>query len=700
MQLPLFKSVSRYSSHILFAYRCRACNEIAVCDLDVQAVGTSVSYFGFKEETAESRGLSKLSKAISKEIAKVNDECLYPKGDYKCPHCGAAIPKNSAFDHYAVEKGDATYNPLAVPPDQLDLQSRDPRVQAIICAYARRFPDILPLRKRACELDPGFASELAEKAAVQREKQAQAPAAEVPDSRVSPEESEYRKALSFWEAAKKSSSVQKAELALKRFESLNNYKDSASLAEACREKIEKSHRRSKAVKILLLAAAAVLLAAAGYFVYDHYIGPASEMKKADRYVESGEYEKALSIYTQQNEDEKAQATIKKMAEAAMKAGDFEEAHRLYLSIGDKEGARSAAVRAGDAAMEVGDPEKARGYYESAGETEKVREACVRLGDLASESGDFKAAQNFYKSAGQIGKEKWAETVRIRFQSMIDNNDLEGAYGVYREGSGAVAEEAMLDAVLTMRVSVGDAAAYPIAGKFGATIRDIDAQLLYCRKLAEAGYDLEKVYPDGVNVSLDLRQYTFVNAASAYDTTDYGKLLVFWLEENKPETEFHARDMAGTKRSYPIGFEDYSAHDKVKDQCYTVRLLPGMLMQLPEEKRAQSWEDCDTLLIAETAYFCHSVSWQYSSDYLLNQMLSSAASIDDVIFIASRAGINLSISYEAAAAVSLCSKADPAMQIPVDFRIYAAEADSSADQRDLPAADKDFWMSALRDVIDG
>ena len=700
MQLPLFKSVSRHSSRILFAYRCRACNEIAVCELDVQAVSTSVSYFGFKEEKAESRGLSKLSKAISKEIAKVNDECLYPKGDYKCPHCGAAIPKNSAFDRYAVEKGDATYNPLAVLPDQLDLQSRDPRVQAIICAYARRFPDILPLRKRACELDPGFAAELAEKAAVQREKQAQAPAAEVPDSRVSSEESEYRKALSFWEAAKKTSSVQKTELALKRFEALNNYKDSASLAEACRKKIEKSHRRSKAVKILLLAAAAFLLAAAGYFVYDHYIVPASETKKADRYVESGEYEKALSIYTQQNEDEKAQATIKKMANAAMEVGSFEEAHRLYLSIGDKEGAHSAAVRAGDAAMETGDPEKARGYYESADEPEKVREACVKLGDLASESGDFKSAQNFYKSAGPIGKEKWAETVRIRFQSMIDNNDLEGAYGVYREGSGAVAEEAMLDAVLTMRVSVGDAAAYPIAGKFGATIRDIDAQLLYCRKLAEAGYDLEQVYPDGVNVSLDLRQYTFVNAASAYDTTDYGKLLVFWLEENKPETEFRARDMADTKRSYPIGLEDYSAHDKIKDQCYTVRLLPGMLMQLPEEKRAESWEACDTLLIAETAYFCHSVSWQYSSDYQLNQMLSSAASIDDVIFIASRAGINLSISYEAAAAVSLCSKADPAMQIPVDFRIYAAEADSSANQRDLPAADKDFWMGTLRDVIGG
>ena len=154
---------------------------------------------------------------------------------------------------------------------------------------------------------------------------------------------EYSRAQDF---KKSVNDKEKQELALEIFEKLSDYRDSAKLAEECRKRIEeiekeeedkriateKAAKKAKLTKIISVVSAVIIVAAI------IILPPMIKYKKAITFVESGEYDEAITLFTELGsykdsadmlEEAKYQQAVKYKDD-----GSNDEAITLFTELGD------------------------------------------------------------------------------------------------------------------------------------------------------------------------------------------------------------------------------------------------------------------------------------------------------------------------------------------------------------------------------
>lgn len=705
---------------VYFAYRCCECGRISVNRDEVVGTGVSNGVFSASSEVSERRAVNNLEKRFPKYEEKINGKHKFPSRRIRCSVCNAPVqavapkvfyiigaillfigfeflmvggsdgrpyvvavslcmlavaafllflPKIrlSAYNRKRTEcmtgKHDMTYYPLIIPTDREAIDLQDPRIQALILEYAWKHPQNAAFA--------GLANRILKMYAGTYEGNDFRTEDMTPDHEKL--NSEYRRAGSLLENARKKKNTEHFEKAAGIYDTLGTYRDSEFLAECCRREItgigDKKKKSKKRVRIAVLIAAAAVITFICMTVYNRVIIPGKELKRAEELAENG---------------------------------DFEGARQIYEENGKTDEAREMTVRMGDAAFDAGDPARAMEYYRSAGDKEKIALAGTRLGDEALDAGDLDAAVAYYTDAGV--PEKGIEAAVRYFETAAGKGDLEAAYGAYRKCGSAADKEIMLELILTKREAAGAAAITAAAG-FGAEITDINGQLQYCGRLYDAGYDLDEVYPDGVIVDADLRQYSVMNKAEEASGFDPG-ILVFSVEEKQPGRTFYGSGLAGAVHVYEpsdTGSETYfNSHDRMKDDCLTVKLLPGMTWLIDEEDRAGSWEGCNTLLILETGYMGYLDEYQYSNTESTAAGQLKAQNFDSQQELYAYISKNISkyrnfsfyVNYDVYAAISLFPKDEPGKytMLYADYYEYKDSAFKSISH--YATADR----SALLDVL--
>ena len=151
-------------------------------------------------------------------------------------------------------------------------------------------------------------------------------------------------------------------------------------------------------------------------------------------------------------------------------------------------------------------------------------------------------------------------------------------------------------------------AYKRAAQYGGYIRDVDTQLIFCSLLKEEGYDIAKVYPDGVEVDIDLHQYQpklFMDLDAAIAEThnepmDLSKILVFSREDDqKPKLTWDttldsAKILLDEEKMEHLRYE--------KEYEYTVKLrVDQMQNENLSELFANNLSECKAIVILDKGY---------------------------------------------------------------------------------------------------
>ncbi len=154
-------------------------------------------------------------------------------------------------------------------------------------------------------------------------------------------------------------------------------------------------------------------------------------------------------------------------------------------------------------------------------------------------------------------------------------------------------------------------AYKRAKLYGEFIRDVDTQLIYCALLKKEGYDIAKVYPDGVEVDIDLRQYQpglysdpvrdLLEGSPTGQVFDASKVLIFSREDaDQPEltwtdTVDPARVELDTQKMRGLRYES--------DYGYTVKLRVDLMQnEQLSDRYARSLTECKAYVILDRGYW--------------------------------------------------------------------------------------------------
>ena len=146
-----------------------------------------------------------------------------------------------------------------------------------------------------------------------------------------------------------------------------------------------------------------------------------------------------------------------------------------------------------------------------------------------------------------------------------------------------------------------------AAEYGAMITDVDTQLIYCELLKKEGYDLAKVYPEGVEVDIDLRQYQLYSdegeaAARGNERPDCGKVLIFSREDRDVPQMTWIQTVDESQLDAAVD----RAREARKSAAYGYRVTLRVDLMASEKlngRIAQNLAECTSYVIIDKGYRC-------------------------------------------------------------------------------------------------
>lgn len=384
---------------------------------------------------------------------------------------------------------------------------------------------------------------------------------------------------------------------------------------------KKKERRKRRRKILIAAAAAVLFITVLFGTYYHNeVIPPKTLEKAEQQYAAGEYEEALSTFGSLSDwkewKDEAEEGLRKthlaLADRYMDERDFIAAFPHYHSAGEYEKELDARRTAAEVCTKKQEYEEAVRQYEELEKAEKEYLSKLRSNENW-EDDPSTALKVSSLTADMEATKQNLEKVRILWAEELEEDGMtfEAIRQLKRVSRTPEISEKLKDLNMDLaEYQIGRVKNYSEpnaedAGSLGRTIEEIDAQLHYCDALVSLGYDLAEVYPEGVQIDgtdLGLRDY---NAEGPEAEPKEGRTLVLYRREH---SRYYSNNYIYSIISDILGEQKMAASD------YLYYLYPDLLYRLPEEKRASSWEDCDTLLLASSNYsFCEKVSGRWGSN---------------------------------------------------------------------------------------
>ncbi|MBP3655163.1 MAG: hypothetical protein J6K32_00530 [Clostridia bacterium] len=344
-----------------------------------------------------------------------------------------------------------------------------------------------------------------------------------------------------------------AELVRLGEERLREMKEREEKARAERQAEAKRARRRRNRICLTVAASVALL----LLLFEYVVIP-MRFRQADALLAAGGYDEAQAIYeknahlthTRRGLMGSYNAQMAK-AKALSEQENYEQAYALYMSVAEH-AEQDAGERTNSAPLHLL-ADDAR---------EAAAQVCGAWVAALEAAGDYAGAMERL----MLTPEGEARTARHReLMSGLALQHAQAAIGY--TGS--------------------DRAAH--ARRLGEELHLIDAQLIYCHALHEAGLDLSAVYPDGVTVTdADLTAYWPDAEDAKTGRADLSAALLFARDE-VPYEELYGFDLIA-----PV-------HKRSDAGKYTVRLLPGPLFAQEGMTPARSMEEATAVIIADAVY---------------------------------------------------------------------------------------------------
>ena len=192
--------------------------------------------------------------------------------------------------------------------------------------------------------------------------------------------------------------------AMNLFQSIPQWKDAAKRAKDCelrieyqrkeaeKRRIEDERKRKRSNAIILIVCAVLAIVVAGTMLYNSFVEPMLRYNQGVRFIEEGEYEKAISIFTELGEYKDSADQILEaryvQAEDFLKSGQYEEATIAFALLGDY---KDSANRGAEIAYN-----QAEDYFQR--------------GDLAQAAINFGKAGT-YLDAQERAEKLWAQIVQ-------------------------------------------------------------------------------------------------------------------------------------------------------------------------------------------------------------------------------------------------------------------------------------------------
>lgn len=258
------------------------------------------------------------------------------------------------------------------------------------------------------------------------------------------------------------------------------------------------------------------------------------------------------------------------------------------------------VRKGDELLGQGQYAEAIASYEKASREDKTVEAQIEWGKALCAELDYEGAIEHFREAGE--ENYTYDAYRAWSDHLAETDSAAAAIEMLYNTPESSEREARLAELQLQRADESLALLKEhdqsgekdsdYARELGQPISDLTSQLKYCRGLAEAGYNLNSVYPEGVNVSnVPLGQYQIEDIQDIEDgklDLDTSRMLLFERTE-KP-------------------FEDYYEYspelplrDRHDDSLFDVKLLPGQMFDLMPDAVAENWDDASCIVLLDNIY---------------------------------------------------------------------------------------------------
>ena len=340
---------------------------------------------------------------------------------------------------------------------------------------------------------------------------------------------------------------------------------------------------NKRTRKLLIAVIIIALILAAILVYDRISASkiTEQLDLADASAANGEYAQACTIYEEYREESKFQDRIKesfyKAAEDAKQKLDYDPMVRYYTLYEPERELNDLYAEAGDAYYDLHEYERAAEYYQLAKHNQKAKKAWLADGDAKAEANDLEGAIESYGKAENSIRQRAAQTelgnqyleqhnwekaieyfkeadadvqlvnaLCMQADEMIENGEGAKVPRLLQDYSGSSVAETVFRAARAGGSALPKEEAAKLAGDYGSHIRHTDTQLKYCQLLYDAGYDLGKVYPDGVEVLYDLSkfEYPFDVDTLSSKGADLSNVAVFsWIDEKPKLDPVESRDEA-------------------------------------------------------------------------------------------------------------------------------------------------------------
>lgn len=373
------------------------------------------------------------------------------------------------------------------------------------------------------------------------------------------------------------------------------------------------------------------------------IVPYSKLQTANKAFDEGAYEQACeqfealtsNIFFFKQAKEKQRECLYKMADEALSNKAYDEALKYYIQLGDIERAKETRLTAADEHVQKGEYKAAAELYEVLKETQKSKDAWASYAEQCISEKNYKEAVDTYIKLEndeklQSARAEWAaylmeqhSYLQAAEQYRLCNMEAEAQDATYQHAgylieNGRAAEvpellkgmtgdrtaRTMLDAAKAAASQGSEKSLAEIAGAYGSYITDVNTQLAYCNLLRYDEIDLNLVYPDGVEVEMDLAkyqvyEYLLSDLPEEEITVDYSKLLIFSREEEKPilkaVTSFTEADSAAVS-------EKEAQRRMTSEYSYIVKLQPALMDSLFLSTVANTIEECTGILLLETGYY--------------------------------------------------------------------------------------------------
>ena len=402
------------------------------------------------------------------------------------------------------------------------------------------------------------------------------------------------------------------------FSFLGAYRDSAALRSRCTEKLrqleeERSAERGdargqmhsavrkakgrpavrKTFRVCLAAGiCSAALAAAVFLGWQKHV-----LNQARMYEKSGAYDASLENYWKLLIGPFSREAAEKIPELQRAYGysllanrQFQQAVDLFEELEDSDGVKEAHNAWGEFLAEEGSYAEAVDQFEQAENDRKKQETYLDWSDAEAANGKIQEAIDILLQAETSDKSRERLTD-------LRKRRCEEAVRSLRSGTESADPAAGSEEVSGSHTERD----VKRAAKIGADLDDADSLLIYCRALAECGYEPGEVYPDGVEV-IDVPTGTYqlpdekepVSAEQNQTVPAEGKGLFFTREQmvlDNPKQYLHTH----------VDYSFSPPWDPADDSLYRLKLQVAELYQLPEEKRAESLQDCSWIYLADTVY---------------------------------------------------------------------------------------------------